>query len=910
MRADLFSRIVSVTRLIAVMLMVLSVTACKTEKDPDQPTILGIPPSTAYLGVEYYYNFGAYGGEDILDYSLTNAPSWLALEDTSNKARQGIIMRGVPGLTGGSRGEADLGKVEDINLVTTDGRMAGTQPFEISVKYNPLSLESDTYTEGETPTMAENRREHCVLPDLETAGEHSFTINEYNDDGTVSNTKDITVPTRPVVVKVVLDQPSVTRVAVAFELTSEYDATSCDPGFSAPHQRCDSSDANAGDATIGQDLVALGEGSDALLEDLSYLTYQQDDEGNYTRGVVTFEPGLTECYIRLEVTDDSFPEPSESAGLSLTEVRSGLAGLGETNEGVRTNIVIDDDEPVLTLETATGGDRDTLNVGDAREYVAILSGEREGEIRAKLGHSQDSTARLGTEFVTERWENGSWVKSDELIFPQDINEVPFRILVPTEPYTNMALNDRFILLGLNEGYQAGRENYARAADENLIRVSLNELTTPIALNPSGGFIPTDLAIAHSGRAFVAGYDSLDNDRVLVRIYDQKGAQLQEVAISEAGDSLVQPRPVITTVQRKVSEGNTKVDRFEFAIAYSTDAAVSGTSALGGQDIIASRYWFDSASNGGEYLESWTIRTGTPNDDVVRSVAMNTASGYVLVAGETDGAWPEQVPAGGVDSFLQRIDVELDGNSEVPQVAWTRQVGSPVDDSVAGGSALSLSPILFGSARGSVNGEPVIGGADAFFYSTSDSNGTVKVYQVGTEGDETVTSGLFANSLIWLLGNGMGDYSVVDNGEDDNALESSPSSSPAGFLLGYSTTGVVSRAFTLNDGDDQAHDRFSALAEFGGDMVVAGASDGNFSGDSVITGQEQGIIARVSLVPDDETLDDAPFRNDWRLQLNADDSEILVLDNYRDDEIVALSRRGPEWLMLLFSPEGELLTPLI
>lgn len=55
----------------------------------------GAPPTTAYLGgVEYYYNWGgAYGGESILDYSLTNAPSWLALEDTSNKARQGIIMR-------------------------------------------------------------------------------------------------------------------------------------------------------------------------------------------------------------------------------------------------------------------------------------------------------------------------------------------------------------------------------------------------------------------------------------------------------------------------------------------------------------------------------------------------------------------------------------------------------------------------------------------------------------------------------------------------------------------------------------------------------------------------------------------------------------------------------------------------
>ena len=51
-----------------------------------------------------------------------------------------------------------------------------------------------------------------------------------------------------------------------------------------------------------------------------------------------------------------------------------------------------------------------------------------------------------------------------------------------------------------------------------------------------------------------------------------------------------------------------------------------------------------------------------------------------------------------------------------------------------------------------------------------------------------------------------------------------------------------------------------------------------------------------------------FRNEWRGQLIADDSEILRLANYRDDEIVALARLGSYQLILLFSPEGVLLTP--
>lgn len=207
MRAEFFPHTVIAMRLAVVLLLAITASGCKTEKDPDQPTILGIPPATAYLGVEYYYNFGAYGGEDILDYTLTNAPSWLALEDTSNKARQGIIMRGVPGLSGGARGDADLGKLTGINLVSTDGQMAGAQPFDIEVNYNALSLEADTFTEGATPINPDTRREHCALPDMETAGEHSFTINTYDGNGDVSGTRDLTLPTRPVFAKVILDRP-------------------------------------------------------------------------------------------------------------------------------------------------------------------------------------------------------------------------------------------------------------------------------------------------------------------------------------------------------------------------------------------------------------------------------------------------------------------------------------------------------------------------------------------------------------------------------------------------------------------------------------------------------------------------------------------------------------------------------
>lgn len=913
MGADFSSRIPPVRLIVVLVLLSLGLSGCKTEKDPDQPTILGVPPVFAYLGVEYSYNFGAYGGEDILDYSLTNAPSWLALEDTSNKARQGIIMRGVPGLTGGSRGEADLGKTEGINLVTTDGRMAGAQPFDIDVKYNVMSLDAEPFTEGESPEIPASNREQCTLPDLETGGEHSFTVNLYNDDGSVSGTSDLTLPTRRVFVKVVLDQPSVTRVSVAFELLSDYDASSCDVGFSPPHQNCDHSSANAGDAILGKDIVGLGSNSPMPRDEtgeseLDYIEYELDEQGFYTRGVITLEPGITECYLPLEVVEDSFPEPVESLRLALTEVRSGLAGLGSGNGGVVTNLSIQDNEPVLSLETVKGGGRDTLNVGGMREYVARLSGERDRDIFAKLSHTEDSTARLDSEFVIERLEDGNWVENDELVFPEGTDQVPFRIRVPAGSYDNPAFSDRFILLGINESFQAGREDYARADSDNLIRISLNELTSPLLLNDGDGFIATDIAMGHDGRLFVAGYDTQDSDRVLVRIFDQRGAQLQQVAISSAGDSLIAPDPVINVVQRKVTQGGTKVDRFEFVVAYSTDQAVEGTTELGGQDVVTSLYWYDSATNGGEYVPTWTIRTGTDADDQVRWAGINRDTGYVVLAGETGGVFDQQQASGGIDSFLQRIDTELDGNTQQPAVAWARQAGSAADDSVAGGSTESTSPGLFGSAAGSVEGAPVLGGIDAFFFNASSATSELSVNQVGTAGDEPVSGGLFQGSTLWLIGASDGLYSVLEQDEADPELARESLSSTAGFLLGYSSSGVVSRAFSLNDENDQADETLLGLAVFDGDMVVSGKTNGDFASEGLVSGLEQGIVARVSLVPEAED-EDPGFRNDWRYQLAVNNSEILDLENYRDDEIMALSRTGGDWYVLLFSPEGQVLTPL-
>ena len=358
MRADLFSRSTASGRLLGVALIALAATGCKTEKDPDQPTLLGAPPTTAYLGVEYYYNWGAYGGESILDYSLTNAPSWLALEDTSNKARQGIIMRGVPGLSGGNRGEADLGQTENIEIVTTDGRMAGFQPFDIEVKRNVITLDGANLKEGESQASEDESEERCAVPELD-AGTYSYDLQKFDNEGAPDGTESVTYPTKRAYVKVNLDQPSVTEIKIAFELRSVFDPTACDNDEIDPaHQDCRYSRANTGTVIIGEDLIALSEELNHPVDKegnpLEYIEYDMTGD-TVTSGVVTLKPGITECYIPFEVVDDLIPEPTEVATMVLTEVRQGIASLGNGSVEVKANISIEDNEPLLSIETVNVG---------------------------------------------------------------------------------------------------------------------------------------------------------------------------------------------------------------------------------------------------------------------------------------------------------------------------------------------------------------------------------------------------------------------------------------------------------------------------------------------------------------------------------------------------------------------------
>ena len=127
---------------------------------------------------------------------------------------------------------------------------------------------------------------------------------------------------------------------------------------------------------------------------------------------------------------------------------------------------------------------------------------------------------------------------------------------------------------------------------------------------------------------------------------------------------------------------------------------------------------------------------------------------------------------------------------------------------------------------------------------------------------------------------------------------------AGFVLGFNTSGEPLSAYTVDDAGDLSNEFLTSGVRFDGDIVVSGNTNGSFvEGQAApVTGTES-ILARV-----DTSESGVAFRN-WRRQLAFEGLDILDLENYRDDEVVALVNRNGERMLLVFSPEGELLTPI-
>ena len=137
------------SHILVVLFPILLLTSCSKEGSVPETRFVGYPPSNAFLGVEYYYVMGAEGGDQLLDFALTNNPEWLSLERPNSLIRPGVVLRGVPGVTGGGRADLDAGKNENLRITVNDGVRSGSLNFSVEVKPNVVNVDSLSVSEGE-----------------------------------------------------------------------------------------------------------------------------------------------------------------------------------------------------------------------------------------------------------------------------------------------------------------------------------------------------------------------------------------------------------------------------------------------------------------------------------------------------------------------------------------------------------------------------------------------------------------------------------------------------------------------------------------------------------------------------------------------------------------------------------------
>lgn len=816
-------------------LMLLSLAGCKSEKSPDQPTVIGTPPRTAYLGVEYYYNFGAYGGDTILGYSLTNAPPWLGLEETSNKARQGIIMRGVPGVTGGGRGRADLGNAKSVNLTTTDGQRLGVQPFDIEIVGNQASLSAAKLREGTETEDVEGAGEGeiCAMPEM-GKGRHRFTYNTYNDDGSFNTTAEAEADTRSVLIKVLLDQPSVQTTKIAFEIKSDYDPDKCDGTAVAPSKACEFSVANRSLAQIDQDVVLKGNLSGSALPMPDYI--QVIDERS---GIITLDRNITECFIRLEVVDDNFSEPSETFAVELKEVRQGLVDLGDNGKGITEDVLIADNAPLVSFFTANDLTSTALNEGSTGIYIARL--DRSGNeakatpYKVRLGNDTETANASDADF---RFVDKDGKDITELEFASDVDEKTFRVEAvddsasppPSEdPAGDGPFNDdEMMTVSPDAFFQDGREFYAGVG--GTLDLWINEQTDfLVAGSDDMGLTPNDIVVGDAGRIFIASqFIDSDSGAPLARIdiYNRFGAPEQSIDI--LASSATPALPKIAFRQRKVSIANSPTFRNEIAIAFDVAPPTVGGVSEGSIDTRVVLLRRDAEET--EYTQVWATQVGSAGDDKVKGIDINL-TGSVFLSGETVGVWPDNTGnAGGTDAYVQRIDTQTSKTGVVTgALAWTRQVGSTKDDTVVALALQGSTPFSLGYTAGKIGPSAPLGSDDIFFFgSTGSKDVEPDIYQVGSAKSEQFNDGDAVGSNFWMIGEARHSYMSGFDADSDVVLDiGSDTSQDRGFILTYGQDGSYDSALTLS-GQDNASLSFDSGTPFLQDYVIGGVTDGWFT----------------------------------------------------------------------------------
>jgi hypothetical protein len=253
---------------------------------------------------------------------------------------------------------------------------------------------------------------------------------------------------------------------------------------------------------------------------------------------------------------------------------------------------------------------------------------------------------------------------------------------------------------------------------------------------------TGIASASSGSVYVAGW----TDGTLTR-RGREGHRDAWIAKLSLDGSIVWTRQFGTS---GTDEVHALAVRGKHAlVAGRTDGSLRGQTSEGGPDAFVRAYLGDGNT-------AWTRQFGTSGNDVATEVA--GLGGALFVAGTTDGAFPDEQAAGGLDTFVRAIDAF---GADV----WSDQFGTGADDDAAGIAVSRSGVYVVGSTLGPLIEDGLLGETDVFARRYLRNGAPVWTLQLGTNDYDRAYAAAIDSGSLYLTGTTHGAFEGHTNAGD-------------------------------------------------------------------------------------------------------------------------------------------------
>lgn len=871
---------------------ILFITGCKDEAPPERIRILGSIPADVNVGTEVFVELGIDGGEPLYQYSLSNHPAWLAVEYNNNPLRPGVILRGVPGLTGGQSVDDIVTLVyPDIILSISDGKTIATRQFSITVSANNFEIEEITRSEAEL----ESRPAREVLNEVTRAFEpEDIAMCMVSADGTPLVTEeDMTYWLGLINRFEVLEEGGAITAEEQAELVSVF-------GGARPrivYFNLQLASAVVSDSFFSFRMATTGDPEDTdtnwLTPDGDFLTSIIRSNGetlNLINGFLKVPAGESVCPILVLVNDDREAEDHESLLVQIDN----LSTHNYLPSSTESMLTVTDNEPtpgflrltgtVTESNNQLGFDSDLQAPGTVYKLTVVLGDvplqdrTPDNVITAKLAFKDifgtgsfapvSSAAEVSGSLVDVVADTSpAYLKAldnaVEVSFYEDTREVEGELV--TEWVTEREL---YFYAPANGGQDALMDDFVTLTWERTATSFENSATHTIWVNQWATAVesilpPNSRAVAvrsgGDGSVYV-GYEYVENDITVADIvlFDRTGRPVVTLPL-RFGDQSITLADFIVREQGIPTQSALSPDILqEVYVALNVNALVApplqsaDLSQLGGQDFVVALYRRVNRIGGFDAI--WQRQLGSRFDDEVTTMRLNFDNNLYL-AGITNGGFGPFTNQGGTDAFIVLLD---DDGAVVNSTLYGTTGDDGFLDMATEGTSNALFTGFVGSATELGAGG---GGLDIVSASFSDELALRRANQFGGVGDQVMRAvdglniGFFAagtttNSRLAGLPSGQNDVLI--------SYQRTASQLDSVFLVG-------------TVGEDHVEDVATVLDQ----GFVAGSTEGSLFEDNVYGGGKDWWLASYDAIQPDPLDSDRGLALAWQNQGGDSRNESIV-----------------------------------